>query len=444
MRDLRRKLRTPASAAVVLAAACCLAYAADAGHGFIKDDFRWIRETRVESIGDVGRLFRRTDGFYRPLVSLTFSANSAAGGLEPRAYGLTNLFLLFTAGLLMWSLGRRLGLPAGAALAAAGIWAFNFHGINMAVLWISGRTALVVTVASLAAAIAFVRGRHTAAGICCLLAMLAKEEAVLLPCLFASWSVIEGGGSPATRAATAARRSWPCVAALGAYLGLRLQTDAFWPASAPSYYRLTFDPAAVAGNLLQYADRALTWPAFAALAIFAASPRLRLDPGERRIAAIGAAWLVWMFAITVFVPARSSLYAVLPSVGSALAAGAVAAAALRAAPVRAEVILSILALLPLVLQPIYWRRNERWVRLADVSSQVLAEVRSAADASPGTPLVLLDDPSERFNLDAAFGSLFPDAAALFLPGTTAVIGAENAPPRAIVLRLRNGRLIREN
>ena len=422
------------------------AYAPDAGHGFIKDDFRWIRETRLESPGDAVRLLGRTDGFYRPLVSLTFSLNSAAGGLAPRAYGLTNVALAIAAAVLVWCLARRLGLRHDAALLAAGAWAFNFHGINMAVLWVSGRTALVVTIGALLTGLATVAGRAWLAGFFCLLALLSKEEAVLLPAAMIAWCAYDADGTLVQRMASALRRTWPCFAALAVYLVLRMQTDAFWPADAPTYYRLSFSPATLAANVLQYADRALTWPLVAALVVLAAAARRPiLDEVERRAILFGAIWLACTFALTIFVPVRSSLYAVLPSVGSAIAAGAIASAAMRAESRRTRRAIAALVILPFLLIPIYWRRNERWVRLADLSTAVIEQVRTIAAREPGKQIVIVDNTAERFNLEAAFGSLWPDAAALFLPPAAAVeIANEPKQPRtpdAVTLRLEGGRLV---
>ena len=41
----------------VVVALCLLAivYGCDAGHGFVKDDFVWIANSRVDSPGDIGR-----------------------------------------------------------------------------------------------------------------------------------------------------------------------------------------------------------------------------------------------------------------------------------------------------------------------------------------------------------------------------------------------------
>lgn len=67
-------------------------------------------------------------GFYRPVVSASVASNHAAAGLEPFAYGLTNFALLLAAAGLLFLLARRLELPHDAALLAAAVWVFNFHG----------------------------------------------------------------------------------------------------------------------------------------------------------------------------------------------------------------------------------------------------------------------------------------------------------------------------
>jgi hypothetical protein len=77
----------------------------------------------------------------------------------------------------------------------------------------------------------------------------------------------------------------------------------------------------------------------------------------------------------------------------------------------------------------------------------LRDVERAATPVPaGVRLVLIDDPSTRFTLDAAFGGLLPDALALTLgdrfEGEILAAGDVSNAPRdgALVLGLRNGRL----
>jgi hypothetical protein len=425
-------------AGVLLSAALLLAYVPDLGHGFVKDDFGWIRGARIESANDAAALLTRHNGFYRPLVSATFALNYAVSGMAPLAYGVTNLALLLACAALLFMVARRLSLPAAPSALAAALWAFNFHGINMAVLWVSGRTALLLSCAGLAATLAVLNGRMMLGGVFCLFAMLSKEEAVVLPFLLACWVY------PARRLSSL----WPLLAALAIYLVLRLQSGAFWPATAPSYYRLTIQPSILFSNALEYLDRGATWPAAVALLVaVAARARPSLAPGERRILALGALWFVFGYAITVSVPVRSSLYAVFPSIGACLAVAGVVAALIRQQPRRALRTLAVASVIPLLLVPVYRARNVRLVAPADLSATVLRDVERAATPFPaGVRLVLIDDPAARFTLDAAFGGLLPDALALTLgdqfEGEILAAGDVSNAPRdgALVLGLHNGRL----
>src|SRR5436190_4254827 len=117
-------------------------YGPSVGLGFISDDFGWIVESRVQTLRGAFDLFLTNHGFYRPLVAASFAADHAMFGPNPWGYGLTNLTLLFVCAILLWRVGIALGLPRHVSSVAAALWAFNFHGINMALLWLSGRTSL--------------------------------------------------------------------------------------------------------------------------------------------------------------------------------------------------------------------------------------------------------------------------------------------------------------
>src|SRR4026209_2347942 len=104
-------------------------YVPTAGHGFLSDDFRWILNSHIGSLSDVWRLFHITDGFYRPLVSLTFGLDRLLFGLDPRPYGWPNVPLTLMTALLTRQLTISRGLARGAATLAASLWLLNFHGI---------------------------------------------------------------------------------------------------------------------------------------------------------------------------------------------------------------------------------------------------------------------------------------------------------------------------
>lgn len=238
-------LQSQRTAIALLVVTLCAIYLPDIGHGFITDDFRWIAVGRVSDVSELPKLLTAEVGFYRPLVLATFSANYALSGLHAFPFALTNLALFFACAFLIVRVSRALGLSDVAALTAAAVWCFNFHGVSAALLWISGRTALLLCLFALLAAIATLRKQSWLAAFWCLLALLSKEEAVTVPFFLAGWSWMTD--APGERWQVF-RRMWPMFAALGIYLVLRMNSDAFWPGDAPSYYRFVFTPARVLKN----------------------------------------------------------------------------------------------------------------------------------------------------------------------------------------------------
>jgi hypothetical protein len=432
------------AAAAAMAGAFLLIYLPDAGHGFISDDFRWIVDSRSDSIRDLIALFGTNIGFYRPVVSWSFAADHAVWGANPFGYGLTNLILCLAAAAALFALARRVQLPSSAALVTAGVWLFNFHAVNMAVLWLSGRTALLVSLFSLGIAHAMLAGRPLLAGALALLAMLSKEEAVALPVLFSAYVVLT------ERRARGLARTLPLWAALAVYLGLRLQSGAFWATDAPSYYRFSFSPGLIGRNVLEYADRAGTVAAIVIVALVALA-RLRprdVTGEERRALLFAGLWVAATYALTVFLPVRSSLYALLPSIGTALAAGIAASAAARRNPrVFRYAAIGLVAAL-FALNPVYRSRNVRWVGLAELSERSMATLAQDASGRTAGHVVLVDSPAERFNLQSAFGGLFPEAMR-FRVGegwTGEVVGtaSDAQRPGDLSYRLSDGTLVREN
>jgi hypothetical protein len=408
-----------ATAAVALPVMAFLAaYGPDAGHGFIKDDFGWILDSRASNLLEIGDFFRTSSGFYRPIVTLSFAANYAASGVDPRPYGLTNLLLALACGAALYALARALGLQRWASLLAGGLWAFNFHGVNMGVLWISGRTSLLLTLLTLLAATAFVKGRPAAAVALTFVALLSKEEAVALPPILLVWTLVDLR-SPESRVTASLNRSAAILALLLvpllAYFVLRYQSSAMLPSTAPPFYRFTFSPATVFDNAVEYVDRAVTFPAVVALLVWASTRRsLALSDRERTIVLFGLTWLILGYSLTLFLPVRSSLYACFPSAGAALAAAVVIgnlAERLTAVTRRRAAIAALL--LPLALWPVYHARNERWVSLADFSTAILDDFQPLIrSVDEGATILVVDDRGPRANISSAFGNFLPTA--LFL------------------------------
>src|SRR5215510_4277884 len=89
----------------------CVIYVPDVGHGFLKDDFQWVIDARQPPAA----LLTNTNGFFRPLVTLSFRANYELSGLNPYPYGLTNFLLAAACALFVFVLARLLGLATTAA-----------------------------------------------------------------------------------------------------------------------------------------------------------------------------------------------------------------------------------------------------------------------------------------------------------------------------------------
>jgi hypothetical protein len=190
------------------------------------------------------------------------------------------------------------------------------------------------------------------------------------------------------------------------YLLLRSQSGALTPATAPDYYRFTFTAARLASNLPEYLDRSATFAAAALLVfVIVGKPRWRaVSPAPASTLWLGAVWWVGGFCITVFLPGRSSLYALFPSVGVALIAGAITSIAwdgLAESRKRRLVVAGLT--LPFLLWPVYYSRNRPAVREAELSRRTLAELQRIATArGAGTSVLLEDDLSERPSLQNSF------------------------------------------
>lgn len=389
------------------------AYACDVGHGFVKDDFGWILSSR-----DLSNLLNAPTGFFRPVVSLSFAIDYALFDLRPFGYGLTNLALLLACTVLVAGLLRAIGARRGVAAAGALIWALNFQGINMAVLWISGRTALLLTLWAVASAWMWLRGARLASAALAAMAMLSKEEGFVLPAVFTLWVLIDQAGTKETRRWSEMwSRTWIVWIAAVLCFALRMQSGALTPATAPPFYRYRFDLEMLASNTLSYLDRVGTTPVLAFLLfwLIAGAPRVSRSSRFHLVSLKGLAWLALAFLPTILLPVRSSLYAVMPSVGVAMILTALADDVVpvisTAALKRSTIALTVVFVL---LLPVYRLRNERYVREADLSASIVAELAILAASHPSGGLVVIRDirGESRPTAEQAFGPGAATAAAL--------------------------------
>jgi hypothetical protein len=446
-------------AALVLLAIVIAIYGPGIGKGFVKDDVVWVGANQVTSWSDARALLFRTDGFYRPVVAMTFALDRAVYGLEPFGFGVTNLCLLLLGASALAYLGTALGLRAVTAIVAASVWALNFHAVNMAVLWLSGRTALCVVIASLLAAAAVVSRRPIAAGVASLVAMLAKEEAAMLPFILSGWAWVlasEHPHAPATPKPAAkagahavVRLTGPTWIALAIYFTLRAQTAAMTPMTATAPYQFVLAPGGLVGNALEYLDRSCTFSAIVlVIAHVVAWRRPAMTASLRRVLVLGAMWFIGTFALTIFVPNRSSLYALLPSAAPALVTAFLLQQLWDSAnPVAHRRLVAVGMILPVLLLPVYWSRNVRWIEIAELSSDTFAAIRHVVRERPDVELLLFrDDRSTRRSFADTYDQLLPEAVRLAagrdIKAETLASGIARA--HGVVIALRDGSVLIES
>jgi tetratricopeptide (TPR) repeat protein len=199
------------AAVVVLAA--LLAYAATLRYEFVWDDTLLIdRSVELHHWRALPRLLGshfwaevgESSPYYRPLATLTFFVDTQLWGRRPLGFHLTNVLLHAGVSLAVAALARR--LAGGAVAAALAGLLFALHPIHTeSVAFISGRTDVLAALGVVLAVLGFARWRAEGGTLAllgslgaCLLGLLAKEVAVVVPVLVAAfdWAT---GRAPATR-----------------------------------------------------------------------------------------------------------------------------------------------------------------------------------------------------------------------------------------------------
>ena len=396
---------TPVRLLAAVAAAAWLAiYLPDAGRGFIKDDFAWlVAAPLAPSPWDAA--WTASTGFFRPLVSLSFTANYALFGTKPLGYGLTNVVLAIGCAAVIFMLARAWRIPERGALIASGIWLFTPHGMDMAVLWISGRSSLLLVLFAVLACWAAARQRNWLAIAAVALALLAKEDAAVVPVL-AALSLFAARRSIQRADVVAAGA---IVLALIVYFWMRSQSGAMTPWSAPVEYRPSLDPRLLGSNLAQYADRLLTFPLAVVLAAWVATGSKIHGALRERPVLAGVAWAAVAMIPTIALPVRSSLYVLLALAGISIAAAALIERLLhRAAETRARAAAIVLLVIAAVLIPVHRSRQHEWSDAARLSASVVAGVAETLREAPEGSRVIARDRFEQPNLESTFGNLLPE------------------------------------
>jgi hypothetical protein len=260
--------------------------------------------------------------------------------------------------------------------------------------------------------------RPKATAIWVALALFSKEEAVLLPLMFVIW---ESMASVPTDQSDRSRWLTPMcsVLSLGGYALLRLWSGAFWIGNAPDFYRPIQTFGQFVRNVLEYADRSSTFATVSLLLAFVCARRWApIETDDRHRLRLALAWVICGFGITAFLPVRSSLYAVMPSVGVSLAAATLIMHVTRPFTVsqRLRLWAGYLVILTTLL-PVYWSRNLRWTSLAELSQQAIAEVQSHVRSNTRVVNVTVAERQiSRVHLGNAWGTLLPEISDIYFDG----------------------------
>jgi hypothetical protein len=411
-------------------------YGPSVGHGFVRDDYAWMLHSQLGGWDDLLRVLGSDIGFYRPVVGLTFSFNEWLFGSQPFGYGATNLLLAAGCGWAIASLARALGLPRGAALLAGALWLLHPDFLPISVLWISGRTALLMILGAAASAAALMRGRVWLSLAWLVVALFSKEEAVVLPFVLFAWLLVIP--SPPVRPL---RWALSAGAVEAVYLLARELAGATNPMNAPPFYRFTFDLATVAGNLIWYL---LHSGGLALLVVVVAWLTLRITRADRlpvrppaQLLCFSLLWILAGVALTMWLPVRSHLYLALPAAGASLAASALCAEWWAAAPPSRRPLALVAAIVLIVaLVPAHLRGAREWTARTEFAATVLGDLGALTAGLPERSRVILaDDRNDpRGNLASVFGTMATEAAAV-ASGRAFEVWIEPPPPYAAIMGL---------
>jgi tetratricopeptide (TPR) repeat protein len=210
------------AAAAVLALLVALAYSNSLDNGFHLDDVYGIEQNpAIRDLANVPSFFadpytlttRSLNADWRPLLQVTYALDYALGGLEPRAWRVTQLALHWVVCLGVFALGRALlgsgrvrdvaslSEREGDAIAAAAAALFAVHPIASGTAnYTWARSTLLVAVFALPATVLWLRSLAPGASrapwvgalLCFALALLVKAEALSIALVFGAAEVLIG------------------------------------------------------------------------------------------------------------------------------------------------------------------------------------------------------------------------------------------------------------
>jgi hypothetical protein len=396
------------------------------GRGFIHDDFAHLWSVTCDPLW-YGLTKANGGPFYAPLTWLTFKVDWMLWGLKPVAFAITNLTLHITNILLLNRLAFYLYRSAIAARWAAIGFALLYPANTWAIMWISTRAHVIVTLFYLAAMLSTVLYTRTkrhkvlaaiAIVVFATLSMFSKESGLTVPIsiglvllnqritqkhIFISRSGIIGLFAV-------------LLTALLLYAGIRAQSGAISITFSRSHwYTYTLAPQVVLENLLRYG-----WRTYGLLALMAGAIALSrylrgCAPSVRSPAKSEIAFSLALFAGTIapfiLLPGRSGIYTYLPGIAAALLLGATVRTwyGPHLKPSRHSILIttSPIILIIVIFCFLTVGHSRRWVKMAEINTAVLQQiVTQLGKVEPNTVVILSHseiDSENRFPESLAWG-----------------------------------------
>jgi hypothetical protein len=396
-----------------------LLYAPFIGGDLLTDDF--VHFERLRSVSTIADVIAQPDAFrfYRPVTQASLAIELAVHGDRPPLFRAVNIALHAAVLALALVVARLILVDSLSAALAALAFALTPKAPVIAVLWISGRAELLMSLFSLlaiAAWIVWTRKGGTrwlvASAVAYILAAASKETGFLLPLL---WTLTPG--QQRSRATTLG--AVVLIALLGASLfAWRSYVGALMPLSGDEHYSLLTGIARVARSVQNYSGRMIGAPlALVVLLILARIVDVRRAGGGEALVstlistmaiAFPLAWMLIFLAPVLPIVARSELYLYLPVFGMCLLAGALGGSTLfGAARHRAAAI----ALVVFVIAIGVYQVSRAAVMHGDLefSARLVHAIRADTDLASrdgAITLVPADAETQRHLRDAIGGYLY--------------------------------------
>jgi hypothetical protein len=361
------------------------------GHGFIHDDFVHLFSVAYDPLWS-GLTKANGGPFYTPLAWLTFKIDWVLWGWKPMAFAVVNLILHVTNIILLYHLTLSLYRSVIAARWAATGFALLYPANTWAMMWISTRAHIIVTLFYLATLLATVwyarTERHKVPAICVIVlfatsAIFSKESGVTIPAAIALVLLNERISRKQNHISVPSLIGLftALAAILLVYARIRAQSGAI-PITFSENQWYTYIPSLpiLLENALRYG-----WRTYGLLTIIAGAIALSLHLRRhshclRSVTRNDVLFSLMLFNITIapfiLLPGRSGIYSYLPGTAAALLLGVAARSMYELKPLSRA---NLITRSPIVLTIIIYGcltvgHSLKWKQMAEVSGDVLQQI----------------------------------------------------------------------